>query len=340
MFVRFIDIKYSFTENKYENYKLANELGYVEHIMDKSKESSTFEVLSSNGMCKVYFDIEHIPSEDDKIIYDIVKSLISELINKTDLNVDSSCISYLITENKHSSTHEGRSYHVILYNCVMFKQNMRAFLNYYIANKLVGYEYIDNSVYSSNRLFRAVNQRGVRKEAFGTERPPEDDKHVILTYYDADTKADTGLSERDLITNSVIQAYVSNKVYRPCLNMSLKEKHANKYKANENIKYNFSDGSKRIGRTVHNTYIFNAPITKETVDVIKGMDIDDHAKRVYDTVYVLHELLMITNPKEAILEAVNEILTYYKEHNGFEGYKMTLQQIETMTKIIESKITL
>ena len=345
--IRYIDINKSFSENSYDNHASAEVEHYVSHLMEEDKKTSTFEVLG-NKACKVYFDIENIPVEQDTIIFDIVKSLITELINKTDLDLELSNISYLITENKHSSTHPGRSYHVILYNVIMFKPLMRDFLFYYIANKFIGYQYIDSSVYSINRLFRAVNQKGINKE--GSDLLT-DDVHKVLAYYDADTKDSKGLEEIDLIRHSVIQYYEDTSVYKPQLNMSLYEKRANANTTKRCLANRFSNGGYNKPM-IKNTFIFNGNITKDTAKVIENVipklktseerrDEDNKVReeRAYDTLYVLRELLMITNPREEMMTLLNELIDYYKANGSFANYKMNIQQIETMAKIIESKIT-
>ena len=346
--IRYIDINNTFSENTYDNHKSTEIEKYIAHIMEEGKKTSTFEILG-NKACKVYFDIENIPVEQDVIIFDIVKSLITELINKTDLDLEIHHISYLITENKHSSSHPGRSYHVVLYNVVMFKPLIRDFLCYYIANKFIGFQYIDTSVYSTNRLFRAVNQKGISKTGGDLV---EDDVHKIFAYYDADTRDIKGLEEINLIRHSVIQYYKDTQVYNPKLNISLYEKRANMKAAKKCMANRFSNGGNRAP-IVKNTFIFNGNITKDAAEVIENVipklktpeerreeDNKVREERAYNTLYVLRELLLITNPKEEMLTLLNELIDYYKDNGSYANYKMNIQQIETMTKIIEAKITI
>ena len=102
---------------------------------------------------------------------------------------------------------------------------------------------------------------------------------------------------------------------------------------------------------IKNTFIFNGNVTEDAAKVIENVipklktseerrDEDNKVReeRAYDTLYVLRELLMITNPREEMMTLLNELIDYYKANGGFDNYKMNIQQIETMSKIIEAKI--
>ena len=235
-------------ENAKRNWEISNIDDYVKMLNENDGSFSVFEVLNKYSDVRLYFDIEGIPVEQDKLIFEIINSLLSKIIELSNLkgNKKVEDIEYILTENKHSHNHEGRSYHLIICSLSTTMTNIQDFLGYYIGNEFVGHEYIDISVYSQNRLFRAVNQKGVSRDG---NQLYEDDKHEIIKY----NMNDLDINEYNFVLCPVIQ-YTKNteKIYFTIPNKYMYRKIMKKNKVNR-----FSGPFNRNQPTIKNTYIFN-----------------------------------------------------------------------------------
>jgi hypothetical protein len=113
--------------------------------------TSIYEVLEKD-IRRVYFDIEKIPFERKDMIYDIIKRLAEFLeIDPND---------YALTLNTGSRLHPGLSYHLTF----PYKTLASNILNLVRTFKLKYPEYtdyIDEAVYSKDRLFRMPDQYGI-----------------------------------------------------------------------------------------------------------------------------------------------------------------------------------
>lgn len=159
--------------------------------------TALFEVLRLNTQFtinRIFLDIENIPLDKPNLIADLVKDFVeilkkipeihvthtADLLNKkiygyspTEMSVFTGDVvlvpsekrdySYVVTFNRHSSSHAGLSYHVIFthlyfYNLYVIKQLMVKFLN----EKRCYTKYVDTSIYSSYRLFRLPYSKNVK----------------------------------------------------------------------------------------------------------------------------------------------------------------------------------
>lgn len=354
--IKYIEIAKNFTENKKENWKECNSNEYIAKLMKSDSQTSIFEILGNK--VKIYFDIEKIPKEHDKLIFDIVAKIIAELVNKTDLT-NIADVSYILTENLHSYTHEGRSYHLILYNLSMSKYDINDFVNYYISNKFVGYEYIDASVYTCNRLFRAVNQKGVSRFGDGLNN---DDVHKVIKYYDSDKGSSYDMSEFEKIKHSIIQIFDnSNENIKEC-QLSLKYAERIKYrKATKNASQNkFSDEWKNKP-TIKNTFIFNNTPATEAATIVSAAQQNampspvppkqtqqeptqeqitaNKEKQIYNNFVALRELFNISKPNHGFIKLIDDVVKYYENNKNYNGYKLTPEQLEITADVIKQCIT-
>lgn len=148
-YVRISNFKESYKRNK----KYCDSINEMKQIIENNKNTpdlSIFEVLENN-IRRVYFDIEKIPFEEDKMIYDIITRLATFM--KIDPN------NYALTLNT-GSHHPGLSYHLTF----PFKTHASNILNLVRSFKLKYpeyTEYIDECVYNVNRLFRVPYQYGI-----------------------------------------------------------------------------------------------------------------------------------------------------------------------------------
>ena len=354
--IKYIEISKNFTENKRENWKESNAVDYVTKLMKNDSQTSIFEILGDK--VKIYFDIEKIPKENDKLIFDIVAKIITEIVNKTKLT-NIADVSYILTENLHSYTHEGRSYHLILYNLSMSKYDIKDFINYYISNKFIGYEYIDASVYTYNRLFRAVNQKGVSRFGDGLNN---DDVHKVIKYYNSIMGSSYVMSDIEQIKHSIIQIYDYNENIKQC-SLSLKYSERLKYrKATKNASQNkFSDGW-RNKPTIKNTFIFNNTPTTEAATIISTAQQNvrpspvippiptqqeptqeqiraNKEKQLYNNFIALQVLFNISKPNHGFIKLIDDVIKYYEDTKTYNGYKLSYEQLEITADIIKQCIT-
>lgn len=148
-YVRISDFREAYRRNrKYCNH--VEELLEVINENEKTPNLSLYEVLE-NSIRRIYFDIERIPTNEDKLIYDIIRDL------SAFMEIDAE--NYGLTLNK-GSHHEGLSYHLTF----PYKTHAENILNLIRKFKLKYpkyNDYIDECVYNVNRLFRLPNQYGL-----------------------------------------------------------------------------------------------------------------------------------------------------------------------------------
>lgn len=141
-----------YNENKKENYIIfKNPTDLISEFNNsKLQPKCMLEVLQSNFI-RVFLDIEKIPRDKPNLIYSIIDD-ISEF-----LSIDKN--TYALTFNN-GSHHPGLSYH-LYFPYFTTKQNMLNVVRNFILKTEKKYEkYIDQSVYSKNRLFRLPYQYG------------------------------------------------------------------------------------------------------------------------------------------------------------------------------------
>lgn len=125
---------------------------------------STYEVLKRD-VRKIYFDIEKIPVDQPKLIYDMMNDINDFFKNKAGDQLTNGDMRFIITHNGDSANHDGLSYHLICYNYSMSYQNMKGIITEFVntvGNKY--FEYIDTSVYSTKRLFKLPYYIGIIKD--------------------------------------------------------------------------------------------------------------------------------------------------------------------------------
>ncbi len=161
-----------YNENKKENYitfKNSSDL-ISEFNNSKLKQTCMLEVLQSNFI-RVFLDIEKIPTDQPDLIYSIIND-ISEF-----LSIDKNL--YTLTTNN-GSHHSGLSYH-LYFPYFTTKQNMLNVIRNFILETEKKYEkYIDQSVYSKNRLFRLPYQYSPLLEINDPNYDRQKDYHVII----------------------------------------------------------------------------------------------------------------------------------------------------------------
>lgn len=152
-----VEITYSRIEAYYKAYKSnIKTCNSLESFMQVVKENEAtpnfciFEVLSSDRR-RMYFDIENIPSEKKTLINDLIKDLAEFL------DVDKE--NYALTLNN-GSRHPGLSYHLTFPYVTAPLNILNSIRNFKLKHPEYK-DYVDELVYSNNRLFRLPNQHGI-----------------------------------------------------------------------------------------------------------------------------------------------------------------------------------
>ena len=353
--IKYIDIKKSYRENIYSNYKEKNISEHVKDIMKNDDSFSRFEIicdkLDFTIYNKLYFDIEGIDTNKPTLIYEIVDEITNQLYNFFNIFKENGEIEdteesfknkiyFMITENKNSHSHAGLSYHVIFVNVFTHKILNCRFVEYYIYNKCIGSEFIDKSVYSHNRLFRCVNQPGISKD-YNNEGLLTNDKHnIIFTNLPNEIKNNNEI----LITCSVIT--YENKEYNTKIGIKnnftldkIKYEHIGYIRRNHKAtNKNMFSNMKFIKQAPKQVFIFNGNVSSDDLEgIIKRKEQkEDNGKNEYDKAVVLLEIS--ENLNEKMKTILNEIKCYYEKNNTFENFRLTKEQIKSLETIIENKI--
>lgn len=175
--VKYIEIYESYKENKESKYKKIEVEKYMRKIrgMDDTEEKrgSLFEVLDSDNYFILYFDIECIDYKQDNLINEIINDLMTFVYKTSKIHL----LDYALTINRGSSNHDGLSYHLYFPNYKTKQRNIYNLLSQFLSNEnYIKYKnYIDTSVYSHNRLFRSVFQRGITDKL-----RKENDEHLLV----------------------------------------------------------------------------------------------------------------------------------------------------------------
>lgn len=330
MSVNYIAIKHSYTENRSDNYKKANIAEYIKMLKENDNNESIFEIIDAYERSKMYFDIEGIPFDQPNYIHEIIDDIVkhcNETLNEKFTKEEAGII---ITKNDSSQSHTGLSYHVIFSNIIIKPYEIKDFLSIYTARNGIGYTYIDNSVYSHQRLFRAWNQPGINKNG-GNDLPlVPNDKHLFIY---------PGYTNDEIIKRSIITYYdINGKGIKQCkLNITRKEiKRCEKISSKKTRKCEYSNNFKTVGNK--QIFIFNHPVDKDTVEALMEKPAPKTGKEEYDKAVVLLELIEETETNKKMISLLKEFKEYYVEHSSYDGYRLSIEQIASIEKIIEAKI--
>ena len=187
------------------NEQRKHKIKYLDTVDELKKEcdednGSTFELLRYQ-LRRIYLDIENIPRDDIGLIYDIIENWCDFLgISKQQ---------YAFTKNE-GSHHEGLSYHVFFPVRDYTGNIFNAIRNFKL--KYPNYsEYIDETVYGSERLFRLPEQYSVLP--YNMKYSPRNEIHHIVR----------GNFE-DCIIQNISNLPQLEKSFQPVTNFTLKRK--------------------------------------------------------------------------------------------------------------------
>lgn len=301
--IKYIEIKERYNENKPKNHRYVHVDEYVNIIKNKNDTSSIYEIFAPNKNLKIYFDIEKIPFEEPELIDNIIGDLRVTFSKITKLELGE----YILTINEASPNHNGLSYHLIFYKYHTTPSNILNFLNEFLTEHPEYVKYMDGSVYSDDRLFKSINQIGIKKNKQIDNNP--NNYHRIVNVEQND----------NTIKQSIIQ-YINESTE---LTYKFKEFERPKYRK-------ISGGQKNKQPTIIiNNYIDDC---KNSTGIFKPrpqINIDDE---IYSLMFALS---MVDTLNKAQKKYIKELMEYYDTHKTFEGYKQSKIQILSILKIIK-----
>lgn len=305
MSIRYIEIQNTYLENKRKNYRFSQIEKFVDLISKKNTSSSIFEVLREHDI-KIYFDIEKIPVDQPKLIYDIIGDLRTWFVKKTNKELGN----YILTNNSNSCSHKGLSYHLIFYELYTNMINIKNLLNNFLEDYQQYVPYIDGSVYSSNRLFRSINQIGVNKKTNKLSNSSEDMHNIINTKINNENIKKTVIQ---YIDDSKLLKHYFKCVKRP------KSKQIS----------DFGNYKQKPTIIIHN-HINNNEEKKNKTLLPKEND------TINDDIYAKAFALKLKNTlNEYGKKYINELLEYYDKNKTFDGYAQTKYQILSILNLLE-----
>ncbi len=368
--------------NKWKREKV-NDLIEAIKLHDISKipniEISKYEVLREQTR-KIYFDIECIPSNDDLPKQDSEelcsagfhrnpRSARDELIHQilTDVNkfFRKKCkdqmhddMKFIITYNKSSANHPGKSYHAYCMNyCMNYKQLRNIICEFVNTDGEKYKDYVDCSVYSKNRLFKMPYYIGLtqvdNKSQIDTNR---DNHHFIITKlvvddsqsssteafttqastssdatHDVNTSTITCASEEEFYKGLVIQAVIGTvKLEIPMLP-------GEKIYTGKNISFGGITSTYQLIRNIKElrAMVMNRP------DVNMGARVNSN--NLLETISMLFEHKNKFN--EIVQEKIAVMHDYLEENNEYDNnvlvsYDSIIKNIKNRNKSIFSEIGL
>lgn len=346
-------IKTSYAENIEENItdehhdKIVKKLSRDKKLYDKNKqcdiENSLFEIIQSK--CSPYFDIECIPRDKPNMIFEIKDNIIkcfmkyadvklSKRLRKNGLTKLHVVNSFVITQNNCSLGHDGLSYHLIFPRMLTTQNKLKAFTHVLLRDYPEYKLYIDQSVYSRNRLFRFVYQPGINPPTLERGRNT-DSYHFIKFIHCLDRMDSYSLSYDDYSVDNK-----NNKIHDSYLYLTIISDYNGYEKHTRDIVYNYDDETKLYIKSQTPKSSTSISLTTHKIKDVKQVYKQRSRKQildseVYDRCVVLNELL--TN--EEYKNKIKEFTTYYTEHdNTFDDFRLTKEQIYGILTIIENKL--
>lgn len=340
--IRCVDILESYNENINKNIKNVNIQYITNRILNdikKMNNMSLFEIISSK--CSPYFDIETIPYDKPSMILLIKDAIIKTFRKYSNITINKSMrrngitkeiylTSYIITENKASTTHNGLSYHIIFPNLLTTQTKLKAFSHVLNRDYPEYARYIDQSVYSKNRLFRFPYQAGINPP---TKTKGRDIESVHIIKY-AHVYCDTNLNH---YIESIDDEYTRFKLIQSLIISDYHRKQASQ------LSFNYDRDTL--------TYIRGQTPKESTISLTTRRIKDEEIKQIYnkndkniksitdDEIYNRCIIINELTTNELYKNKLNEFIQYYNDNNkSFNNFRLTPTQINGLLSIIETKI--
>ena len=352
---RVINIEKRYSEASPKNFRRIPIDTFVSKIFDDFNQkpdreiTSTFEIIDSAGISP-YFDIENVPNDRaDEIIDEIIKDIIELMKTKTFVNVSRKYVddlgkdgekvyeTYVLTRNEGSLQHSGMSYHLIFPNLSTTQFTLRKLAKLLYRDHEEYKKYVDETVYSTDRLFRCPYQVGVANDGSGLYA---DSIHVI--------------DERSKYLERVCTHYYTRKWSKRDIDEMRKDFFArttingNPRKSTLHIQPKFTDddrayinkelaSGKRHGSSgdmKKNVLQQIVAATTAAIGAKKPVEKRVTDKDIYDRCIVLLEII----DSGVAYNKLKEYVDWYLSHDdSFDGFRLTPLQVNSAIDLIENK---
>ncbi len=209
----------SYMQSNCRNWKREKVHNLVDSLMklDESKTPVTtiskYEVLYET-VRKIYFDIERIPFSDENAVFELLTD-INKFFRKKCGDQMKEDMKFIITYNKSSANHSGKSYHAYCMNyCMNFKILRNTVAEFVNTDGKKYKDYVDCSVYSKNRLFKMPYYIGVVQDGLNSKLDTNVDNHHMII---SQAKPECALHSRcecndeDVAINANLIVYCNSK---------------------------------------------------------------------------------------------------------------------------------
>ena len=260
-------------------------------------DKSVYECIESENR-KIYLDIEKIPVDQPELIEEI-KYKLNEFFKSKCHEMDED-MSFVLTFNPSSPSHEGLSYHLICTNYCMDYKNMYNAIAEFLSTDGAKYlSYIDVSVYSSLRLFKLPYYYGIDSKTKKMDTSG-DNYHRIQSEY---------IDNNEFYNNFIIQCLKGCKI----ISTAFADKPENKKKLKR-----FSGGN------------------KETHEAV--VKLTQSINQLNQTVEEISELILPGGSKESKAYNLNEIIELIKQIEPFKDKlgKMSLKKFNEISERINN----
>ena len=311
--------------------------------------TSTFEIIDSAGISP-YFDIENVPNDRaEGIINDIIDDIIYLMKTKTFVNVSSKYMkdlgtngekayeAYVLTRNEGSLQHNGMSYHLIFPNLSTTQFTLRKLVKLLYRDHDEYKKYVDETVYSTNRLFRCPYQFGVANDGSGLYA---DSVHVIdkrskymkkigKHYY---TRTWSNKDLEDVIKDFFARTTINGNPRKSTLHMQPKFTDDDRAYINKELASGKRHGSS--GDMKKNVLQQIVAATTAAIGAKKPVEKRVTDKDIYDRCIVLLEII----DSGVAYNKLKEYVDWYLAHdNSFDGFRLTPLQVNSAIDLIENK---
>ena len=311
--------------------------------------TSTFEIIDSAGISP-YFDIENVPNDKaDELIKQIINDIIELMKTKTFVNVSSKYMNdlgkhgekvyetYVLTRNEGSLQHNGMSYHLIFPNLSTTQFTLRKLVKLLYRDHDEYKKYVDETVYSTNRLFRCPYQVGVANDGSGLYA---DSVHIIderskymkkigKRYYTR-TWSDKDLG--DVIKDFFARTTINSNPQKSTLHMQPKFTDDDREYINKELASGKRHGSS--GDMKKNVLQQIVAATTAAIGAKKPAEKCVTDKDIYDRCIVLLEII----DSGVAYNKLKEYVDWYLAHdNSFDGFRLTPLQVNSAIDLIENK---
>lgn len=276
-----------------------------------SVEKSHYELLS--GYTKPYFDIENVDKDD------IIHGLVEEIIQKFNKAFECEVSGYVLTRNEHSANHKGLSYHLILSGVKVYNGYLKTFVNHEFPDN----QYIDNSVYNNNRLFRTIESYAIGKVT------PEKHFESVHKIFDGIIYGDSPKTFADKDCEKDFERMTIISDTTGCKEVTINKDFIEPVKCNPKKIRKANVSMNMVGTLI------------EKLDVIQSQIIDMKAPKeviedeeLYNKAMVLLEL----DIKDSSKDKLKELIEYYNSNKSFKDFRMNIFQIKYLLELIERQV--